>query len=329
MASRAVRERLAQDVSLWLADGLVAKETHDVLRERYGAREFGLGQIIKAFGVAGGLIALFGLLGFIAAVSGSKMFGAFLLLLVGGGMTAGGIRLSRDRFGRYSISAKTVLMLGVVMAMLGVGLALNSMDVSSSHTIFFAGLLTMVPVAVVAYKFRNTFLLVLGLILFFHWVGSWTSMYGESTYEISIQDPRLMSIAALVAIAAGIYHERQLREQTGRFYQAYEAVGLVYLNLSLLILTIELSPEWGKAGLWILILTITSIAEIVAGAWLHNPLMTGFGVTTFALNAYTRYYETFWDRMHAGVFFLLGGVVLFAAGMACELVLRRQKQEPS
>jgi hypothetical protein len=326
MASRAVRERLAQDIGLWLADGLVAKETHDLLCQRYDARDFGLAQVIKSLGVAGGMIAFFGLLGLMAALSGSKMFAAFLLLAVGAGLTAGGIRLSLDKMGRYSISSKVVLMLGVVMAIMGIGLALDSMNVSGPRGVFVAGLLGLAPVAVLAYKFRNTFLLVLGLIGFFHWVGSWTAMYGQSTYEISIQDPRLMSVAALAVVAAGIYHERALREQTGRFFQAYEAVGMVYLNLSLLILTIELNREWGQAGLWILILTGAAIAQIVAGAALHNPLMTGFGVTTFAINAYTRYYEAFWNQMHAGVFFLLGGLALLGAGLVCELVLKRQRE---
>ncbi len=229
--------------------------------------------------------------------------------------------------GRYSISSKVVLVLGVVMAILGIGLTLDSMGVSGQSVIVATGFVALVPMAILAYMFRNTFLLVLALIAFFHWVGSWTQMEGRSTYEFSIEDPRLMSVAALVGILIGIYHELALREQTGRFFQAYEAVGLVYLNLSLLILTIDTSPSWGAAGAWIVVLTAASIAQIVAGARLHNPLLTGFGVTTFAINAYTRYYEHFWNRMHAGAFFLLGGLALFAAGMACELVLRRQQQE--
>jgi hypothetical protein len=327
MASSAVRERIAQDLGLWLADGLIAKDTHDLLGRRYEARDFGLAQIIKSLGIAGGLIALFGLLGFVAAISGSKVFASFLLLVVGGGMIAGGIYLSVDQMGRYALSSKVVLMLGVVMAILGIGVFLNSMGISDQSVEIWTGLFALPLVGILAYMFRNTFLLVLGLIVFFHWVGSWTQMEGRSAYEIVIDDPRLMSVAALLAVGVGIYHQMALRDQTGRFFQAYQAVGLVYLNLSLLILTIWEEPAWGKASLWIIVFTAAAIAQIVAGAWLHNPLLTGFGVTTFAVDAYTRYYEAFWNRMHTGVFFLLGGVALFAVGAVCEVVLRRRQRE--
>ncbi len=325
MANRAVREQLAQDVSLWLADGLVPKATHDLLRQRYGAYEFGLAQIIKYFGIAGGLIAFFGLLGLVAAISKSMVAAAFLLLAAGGALTAAGIRLSIDKLGRYASSSKAVLMLGVVAAALGLGLAASELGLKDAAIIQATGLAILIPLGFLAYRYRNTFLLSLALIHFFHWVGTWTSMFGRSTYAIFIQDPRLMSLAALAAIGVGVYHELHLRNQTGRFFQAYETLGLIYLNLSLLILSIE-GGRWGPADFWILMLALTSIAEIVAGARLHNPLLTGFGVTTFAINVYTRYYETFWNRMHTGVFFLLGGVSLFAAGLACEIVLRRSQQ---
>jgi hypothetical protein len=326
MANSAVRERLAQDVNAWLADGLVPSDTHELLRRRYAARNFGLGQVVKSLGVAGGLFAAFGLMGLVAAIAGSKIFAGILLVAVGAALTGGGIWLSLDEMGRYSISSKTVLMLGVVMAILGIGVVLDAMKLNSNQNVFFAGLVALVPIGILAYRFRNTFLLVLGLIAFFHWVGTWNQMWGRSTYAIWIEDPRLMCLAALGSVGVGIYHERRLRDRTGRFFQAYETMGLIYLNLSLLILSISFGEGWGPPGVWIAILTLVSLAQIVAGARLHNPLLTSFGVTTFAVNAYTRYYETFWNRLHTGVFFLLGGLALFGVGLGCELILRRQEE---
>jgi len=326
MASREVRERLAQDVGLWLADGLVSKETHDLLRERYGAREFGFANAIRTLGVAGGLVAFFGLLGMVAAISQSQLFAAFLLLAAGVSLTVAGIRLAVSKLGRYAISSKAILMLGVVTATLGVGVALNGMGVRNRDILLLTGAVVLLPIGILAYRYKNTFLLIMGLLAFFHWVGSWTQMWGRSTYELSIQDPRLMSAAALVAVLVGIYHEQQWRNETGRFYQAYETVGLIYLNLSLLILTIDWRPRLGDAALWIGVWAVAAIAQIVAGAALHNSLLTGFGVTAFAINVYTRYYENFWNRMHAGLFFLAGGLSLFLAGLLCELALRRWQQ---
>jgi len=330
MANRVVRERLAQDVSLWLIDGLVTKDTHDLLCERYGAKIFGLGQIIKSLGVAGALFAALGLMGLVAALSGAKVVAGFLLTACGVAFTGGGIWLATDKLGRYSISSKTLQTLGVLMAVLGIGVCLDSFQVKTDPNILFTGALVLAVAGFLAYRYRITFLLVLDLIIFFHWVGTWTQMWGRSTYEIDIQDPRVMCLAALAAIGVGIYHERYLREQTVRFYQAYQTMGLIYLNLSLLILSI--SPEYRiyrsgheGAAVWIAALTVTSLAEIVSGALLHNPLLTGFGVTTLVLDGFTRYFENFWGAMPKGAFFLVGGAALFGAGTLCELVLRKQR----
>jgi len=322
MANRAVRDRISQDLGLWLADGLIPKETHDLLRERYSATSFNLAQTIKTIGIAGGLFAFFGLLGLVGAISRSLMLGGLLLTAVGCGLMAAGIWLSADKLGRYSTSSNAVLLLGVINAALGVGLAVNEMG-AKNETVLLAGAIVLLPMGVLAYRYSNNFLLVLTLIGFFHWAGSWTSMYGRSTYATDVQDPRLMSLVALAAVVVGVHHERNLRHQTGRFFQAYETLGLIYLNLSLLILSIQHSWRGGQSGTWALVLFVVAVAQIVAGARLHNSLITGFGVTAFAINLFTRYYETFWNRFQMGYFFLLGGFGLFLAGFVCEVSLRQ------
>ncbi|HET6844605.1 MAG TPA: hypothetical protein VFK06_23400 [Candidatus Angelobacter sp.] len=322
MASHAVRERLAQDLGLWLSDGLVSQETHDLLRERYDAEGFGIAKAIKYLGIAGGLVTFFGLLGLLASLSQSVGVAAVLLLGAGTALTWVGILLALDKLGRYPASSKTLLTLGVVMATLGIGAGLYATGVRDHGLIVMTGAVTVVAIGALAYRFHNTFLLILGLICLFHWVGSWTKMWGQSSYAISVQDPNLMSLVALLAVLVGICHERYLRNQWGRFFLAYETLGLIYMNLSLLILTIW--TERG-AGLWIAIWTGAAIAQILAGARLHNPLLTGFGVTAFAINIYTRYYENFWNRLHTGVFFLLGGISLLIAGLLLEVVLRRSQ----
>jgi hypothetical protein len=53
MVTRAVRERLAQDIGGWLTDGLVSPEAHALLAKRYEARTFGAGQAVKTLGISG------------------------------------------------------------------------------------------------------------------------------------------------------------------------------------------------------------------------------------------------------------------------------------
>ena len=329
MATETVRERLAQDIGLWLSDGLVSKATHDLLRRRYHSRAFGIAKAVKSLGVAGGIVAFFGMLGLVGATSGSQMFVAFLLFLAGASLTAAGIRLSNDRLDRYSASSKVLLFLGVVTATLGIGVAMNAARVDSQKIAFFTGIVVIVPAGSLAYRFKNSFLLYMALIALFHWVGSWTDMYGRSTYELAIDDPRLMTLAALAAVLLGVLHERVLRDQIGHFYQAYEVMGLIYLNLSLLILTIDPPGGRSEQALWIGLWFIAGLLQIVSGALQHNSLFTGFGVTAFAINAYTRYYENFWHHLHKGLFLLLGGAVLFVAGGVCEVALRRSQWRPA
>lgn len=318
-----VSERLAQDIGTWLTDGLVSKETHDLLHDRYTARTFGLGQAAKYVGLSGGLLIVFGLLGLVGAMADSAVFAAFLLFAVGAGLTWGGIRLSLDRLGRYGFSSNVVLALGIVAAMLGLGVGVHSVVRDENETLFITGLLGLPMCFGLAYRFGNTFVLILGVLGSFHWVGSSTAMLGRSTYGMSIQDPRVMAIAALCGLGCGLYHERFLREKTGRFFLAYEAISLVYLNL--LLLTLSIDGGHGTRLVWVVLLFVAALGQILAGARLPNGLLTGFGVTAFALNLYTRYFEHFWDRTHEGVFFLAGGLTLFALGFGCEVLLRRHR----
>jgi hypothetical protein len=74
---------------------------------------------------------------------------------------------------------------------------------------------------------------------------------------------------------------------------------------------------------------LAGVGQIIIGAIIHNTLFTAFGVTAVAVNVYTRYFEEFWRRTHEGVFFVVGGLSLFAAGAVCELLLKRFRGKPA
>jgi len=325
VATQAVRERLAQDVGLWLTDGLVDGPTHLLLRERFSARSVGLAQAVKYLGIIGGMMAFFGILGLILALAASAVLAAVVLLGTGSAFLWSGQRMAQDRLGRYGLSSKAVLTLGIMAVTGGIGVVLDLMGLKDRALLMGLGFAVLPWVGFLAYRIQSTFLLVLGLLGFFHWVGSWNSMVGRSTYETDIQDPRLMAVAALGIILVGGVHEQRWQERTGRFYLAYQTLGLVYLNLSLLILSIF--PDTGSASqwAWVLGMALAGLAQWVAGARLHNTLFVGFGVTSLGLNLYTRYFEHFWNAMHKGLFLLLGGAALLAAGVALEW---RMKQIP-
>jgi uncharacterized membrane protein len=62
---------------------------------------------------------------------------------------------------------------------------------------------------------------------------------------------------------------------------------------------------------------------VVLGAAEKSAVLVGFGVTALAVNLFTQYFEHGWDRLGRGLFFLLGGALLFAFGAAYERLARR------
>jgi hypothetical protein len=322
MPGRAVKEKLAQDVALWQADGLIAPGTCDVLRRRYTEPGFGAGMLIRYLGIAGGVLAGCGLLGLFAVLVRSQLVGALLAAGISAALFIGGLVLASDSLGRYVHSSKVLLALAVVALGGATAVLADWLGAGEGHVLLAVGLVALPMMGFIAYRFRNVFLLVLALLGFFHWVGSWNAMLGRSTYGIAIQDPKVMSVVALLVIGIGILHEHRLQRQTSRFYLAYETVGLIYLDISLLILSIY--PRSG-AALYVLLLTVAALGQIVLGARLKNGLFLGFGVTAMAVNIFTRYHETFWDKLDAGLFFLIGGALLFGCSVGFESIAKRAR----
>ncbi len=194
MPTRRVKERLVQDVASWQADGLISASEAATLNARWGAPGFGLGLLVKYVGIVGGVLVGLGILSMFAVLVESELFAA----LVAGGLSIGlfriGLHLSVDPEDRYPHSSKVILAVAVLA--LG-GAAALLMQFAGFHPLTLGAV--AIPITVfLAYRYRNLFLLILALLQFFHWVGSFTAMLGRSTYAIQVQDPVLMAVAAVV-----------------------------------------------------------------------------------------------------------------------------------
>ncbi|HBE89336.1 MAG TPA: hypothetical protein DDW67_09395 [Elusimicrobia bacterium] len=311
MANRRTKEFLQSEAAAWLADGLIEKDTYDTLHERYSFAEFGFAGVLRYIGIIGGLLAFFGIVGAIAAMTGSAFVGALVTGGIGYAAVKWGLRLAEDLRERYSTSSKIVVTLGVYMVGAAVGILCGSVGMKDEAAMH-AALTVCLPFAFyLAYRSRNAYLLLLSVLTLFHWIGSWDGMLGRSTYAFGVQDPRLMWPAALAAVGVGVYHELNLYPETGRFYKVWQAVGLIYFNMSLLILS-SLSGGDNIALGWVSFFTLACIAQIVAADRLQNGLIRGFGVTFLCINIFTRFHELFWNSMQAGTFLLAGGAGLLA-----------------
>ncbi len=325
MLRKAVRQRLRDDVSVWYMDGIVDDPTREYLLERYLSQQVGWIGIIKYIGVIGGLIAFFGILGMFAAMTESMVVAALLLAVTGGILVKWGIRLDASVPARFTVSSKIVLTLGVVLGVGSVVTLFARMGFEEEMLALISGIICIPIVFYLSYKYRNNYLLILSILSSFQWIGAWHAMLGRSAYVFALYDPVTISLVALVSVVIGIYHERCLYPRTGGFYRVWEALGLLYLNMALLQLTIQVESTTARV-VWIVIFTLAGIAQIVTGAVLSNGLFGNYGTVFYCINIFTRYHEFLWDALAGGWFFLLGGLLMFLCGAGVEIGVRQYRK---
>ena len=312
------REVLTREITDWHQQGLIDRSLLDALLPRYETQGRFLAALLKWIG----LFALFQLglavLAAIAALAESALLAALLLAGVAIGSWRFGVRMATDPQRRHPFTG-SVLVTASLAAAFGVFMLLNialngDADGRSIPAIL---VLTGILSALTAYRHHLRWPLLLALLLFFHGLGAWHSYGGHGAYFANIQDERLMAVIALATIGLGVWHERVLESGVLRhcvgFGGLYLIFGLLYLNLSLWFLSL-----FGHPLGWVLIFTAAGIAQIVAGARLHDARFTGFGIVFLSIDLYTRFFEHFWDRLSAGAFFLIAGSLAMLLGYGFE-----------
>jgi hypothetical protein len=257
-------------------------------------------------------------LALIAIAAESALIAAILLSGISVGLWIFGVRLATHPRQLHPFTG-AVLVTASLAAAFGVFMLLNMAlgGGIEGQTLPIILLLTGVIAALTAYRYHLRWPLLLALLFFFHGLGAWHAYGGHGAYFADIQEPRIMVVVALAAIALGIWHERFLEHQSLQRCAGFGALilifGLLYLNLSLWFLTLP-----GESLDWVLVFTAAGLGQMVAGARLHDARFTGFGIVFFSINLYTRYFEHFWNQLSLAAFFLIGGALAMAFGYACE-----------
>ena len=312
------REVLTREITSWHQQGLIDRSLLETLLPRYESQGRFLTALLKWIGLFALLQLGLAVLAAIAALAESALLAAVLLGGVGVGLWRFGVQMATDPQRRHPFTG-SVLVTASLAAAFGAFMLLNiafngDADGRSIATIM---VLTGILSALTAYRYHLRWPLLLALLLVFHGLGAWHSYGGHGAYFAHIQDERLMAVIALVTIGLGVWHERVLESGALRhcvgFGGLYLIFGLLYLNLSLWFLSL-----FGHPLGWVLIFTAAGIAQIIAGARLHDARFTGFGIVFLAIDLYTRFFEHFWDRLSAGTFFLIGGVLAMLLGYGFE-----------
>lgn len=315
-----VKQILANDISKWHSEGWISFPTMNTLGERYDVKTFSIEKALKYLGTIGGIFIFFGIMAFISLEAHDEVVGAMVLLLSCAGFLYEGYKLYRDPLNRHPYSSQVLMAIALLFLGGAIILILDKADVGSRAVLIISGLFWLTSAFTMAYRFRNSFILTIAVLVLFHWLGSWNQMVGRSTYVFSVQDPRAMAVAAFMISLIGLVHQYSKQVWKQSFATVYIAVSLVYLNMSVLILSI-----FDKHLLvYVAMGLVLCILQVVAGARFKLKIYTGFGMTFMSIHLFTRYYERFWVNMDKGLFFLLGGLILLAIGVVLEAVQRKE-----
>jgi uncharacterized membrane protein len=314
---------MAAELARWQHDGLIDTPTAQRLAPRYDRD----GQMLAAALKWLGLFAIFQLgltvLSFISLMSQSEAVGALLLALASAATAWWGIRLATDPLDRYPTTGSALLTVALAGAFGAAVLALLALDSElGSGSLAVVMALTAALGTLLAYRFGLRWPLLLALLLAFHAAGTWHAYVGHGGYFFNIQEPMWMAPLALAVAVLGFWHERVLEARrlarcTG-FGHLYLILGLLYLNLSLWLLSLGLGVPRGETVAAVVVFSVACVAQIVAGARCHDGRITGFGIVFLSINLYTRFFEHFWDRMALGTSLLLAGAAAMVLGALIE-----------
>jgi hypothetical protein len=328
---KVVAEKVAGEIAEWGHRGLVDSELIAQLQERYSI-DITMGSVLLRwlgfFAVALLAMSVLGLIG-MSMGKAAQYLAPFILGALAAGLWIKGTQMASDPLQRFPTSGAVL----VTFALFAVFSSLiTAYGVFGGDEWRYAvPVLMMVTAATAfftAYRYGLRWPLILAVLLAFHALGNMHAYGGRGSYFMGIQDERLTLLIAIISIVFGMWHEKHLERDLNRrevgFGQIYIVFGLLYANLSIWFLTI---PK-GDYPI-VLAFAAAAVTQIVLGGRFHDGRFTGFGIVFLAINIYTRMFESFWNEMSKGAFFLMCGVLAMVVGALLEYRARTLRQESS
>jgi uncharacterized membrane protein len=320
---QATARLLAAESADWLHRGLIDLALADRLGRRYDRRGAAMASLVTWLGLFAMLLLGGAVLSTIGYMAQSAAVGVVLLGAVSVGLWFGGVRMATEPAQRHAVTGSALVTIGLAALFGAMALAVLSVDETlGERSAPIVLLLTGLAGVGTAYRYRLRWPLLLALLCCFHALGAWHEYAGGGEYVADIQDPPVMAAVAAACAGFGLWHlqaeEGSLARYPG-FGRLYVIFGLLYLDCSLWFLSLGFYGD-GAPLAWILGFSAVCIGQIVLGARLKDPRLTGFGIVFLGIDLYTRFFEQLWERMSAGGFFLACGL----AGMLCGWLFERQ-----
>lgn len=325
---------ILQELRQWRDDDDISPELYEKLSVRYDLKSWDLGTIIRWTLVLGAIMLGIGLVTFFLTIMQSQaMLTVVLTLLCGLAYYFGFSLVSPDSSAYYPKSGNALIALACILLCADVFVVGDLLSSDSGHWPILL-LITCVTYFVIAYFHKNTLVLVLALIGLATWFGTESGyMSGWGAYFLGLNYPMRFALVSPVIVLLGFLHRYFQLNVPESFIKTYYAIGLLYVNLSLWIMSIFGNygdmHSWRSAARYeLLVFSLlwgaADIVIFVIGSRYHNKMFTGYALVFLILNLYTRYFEYFWNEMHKSLFFIVLGGVSVGLGLFFE---RRLKQK--
>ncbi|RYE57656.1 MAG: DUF2157 domain-containing protein [Sphingobacteriales bacterium] len=203
----------------------------------------------------------------------------------------------------------------------------KAIDNGSSH--FSLLILASVFIyAVLAYLFKSRLIWAFVLISLGAWYGTETGYLSRwNWYFLGMNYPLRFVIFGLLVTGFSfiIKHNKKL----GLFYQTNYICGMVYLFVSLWLLSVfgnfaSLEDWYSVRQLslfyWGLLSAAFCLISIYIGLKYRDEVAREFGITFLFINLYTRYFEYFWDTWHKALFFVVLATSFWLIGRKAEKI---------
>jgi hypothetical protein len=329
-------EFLNSTIAHWEKNGLVNKDQAETLRTSYEVKGFDWMRLAKySFWIAlicGGASFAF-LIVNDAVVNWLKKlyYTPDIIISIGSGIMAAllfYLGRRRERLNPEKVfSNEAVIFTGVLFTASCIAYLGKTFDNGSGHySLLF--LLSVFVYGFLAWRMNSRLIWLFALVSLGSWFGTETGYQTRwSDYFLGMNYPLRFVLFGVVLVSA--CHILRKRKWFGYFWDQTYVVGLLYLFLSLWLLSIF--GNYGSIDKWWHIRQISLFywgiisAAVVVGFMLYglknnDAIAREFGITFLIILLYTKYFEYFWEHTNKTLFFAILAVSFWLIGRKAEKI---------
>ncbi|MBI9091740.1 MAG: DUF2157 domain-containing protein [Desulfobacterium sp.] len=331
------KAKIAQDLlGQWVSEGVISTPEAERLNRSYEVVPFDWKRLARySFWIAvisviisiSSLLADEALVAFLLSLfNAPPMARCIFFGLLAWGLFFLGIFKRRKRPERI-FTVESIFFLGVVATGAAVAFLGESLASESGHFSLLILVATLVY-AVLGVFLDSRLIWVFALLSFGGWLGAETGYAsGWGAYYLGMNYPMRFVLLGGVLLVAALEFKR--RPRVAAFYASTRSMGLLYLFISLWIMSIFGNygdmDQWERIRQyelfhWSIIFAGASLGAIYIGLRYDEGAFRGFGLVFLFINLYTRFFEYFWDSVHKAVFFAVMAASFWYIGSRAEAI---------